>query len=68
MRVLTILLVSVLSLSSFANPEADLNTPYNTLRFYLYALCAGDNDEALYLCDNSLWVDTVFEMDDAWNR
>jgi|GEM_PF-4933937 len=68
MRTLTILLISVIALAAFANPEADLNTSYNTLRFYLYALCAGDLDEALYLCDNSLWADTLFELDDTRNR
>jgi hypothetical protein len=68
MRTSTILLVSLLALSALANPEADLNTSYNTLYFYLYALSVGDSGEALALCDNSLWVDTIFELDDAWNR
>ncbi|MCD4733551.1 hypothetical protein K8R78_04870 [bacterium] len=68
MRTLTILLISFLALAAFANPMADLNTPYNVLRYHLHALSVGDFVEALALCDNSLWADTVFEMDDAWNR
>ena len=68
MRTSTVLLIGFLVLMAFANPEADLNTSCNTLYFYLYALGAGDIDEALYLCDNSLWADTAFELDDAQNR